>query len=61
MKVKALISFCGVESMAMGEVRDIDKSIAKDLINAKYVEAVGKEEDKHESKDAKTRNRAKRK
>lgn len=60
MKVKALVSFSGLESMAMGEVKDIDESIAKDLLHAKYVEAIGKE-DKHESKNAKASNRAKRK
>jgi hypothetical protein len=44
MKVKALISFSGVESMAMDEVKDIlDESIVKDLLRAGYVEEVKEE------------------
>ena len=60
MRVKALISFSGIESMAMGEVKDIDESIAKDLLRVKYVEEIGKE-DKHENQDVKGGNRKKRK
>lgn len=42
MKVKALVSFAGVNvSMAMGEVGEIPDPIAKDLIKAKYVEQIG--------------------
>ena len=41
MKVKALTSFSGVESMAMGEIKEIlDESIVKDLLRAGYVEEV---------------------
>ena len=44
MLYKALVSFCGVESMAMGEVKDIkDDLIAKDLLKAGYIEKVRKE------------------
>lgn len=35
---KALVSFSGLISMAMGEVRDIpDKSVVKDLLKAGYI------------------------
>ena len=60
MKVKALVSFTGLVSMAMDEVKDIDESIAKDLLKAKYVEEVGKE-DKYENKVSQSGNRKKRK
>ena len=41
MKYKALVSFVGAVSMAKGEIREIaDSSIAKDLLSAKYIEAV---------------------
>lgn len=36
---RALVSFSGLVSMAMGETREItDKSIAKDLLKAGYIE-----------------------
>lgn len=39
MKYRALISFSGNITMAMGEVREIDnKDIANDLLNAGYIE-----------------------
>jgi hypothetical protein len=39
MKYKALVSFTGLMSMAMGEVREIsDPSISSDLIKAGYIE-----------------------
>lgn len=39
MKYKALVSFTGLLSMAMGEVRDIsDPSISSDLVKAGYIE-----------------------
>lgn len=39
MKYRALISFSGNITMAMGEVREIDnKCIANDLLNAGYIE-----------------------
>lgn len=38
---KALVTFCGKVSMAVGEVRDIeDKSIASDLLKAHYIEEI---------------------
>lgn len=38
---KALISFSGLVSMTVGEVREIsDKSIVKDLLEAGYIEEV---------------------
>jgi len=38
---RALISFSGLVSMAMGEVRDIsDPSIVQDLLKAGYIEPV---------------------
>lgn len=44
MKVKARVSFCGVVSMRMGEVRDItDKPVLTDLLNAGYIEEVKEE------------------
>ena len=44
---KALKSFCGLVSMAEGEVREIsDLAIAKDLLKAGYIEKVKKEEKK---------------
>lgn len=41
MRYKALVSFTGIISMAMGDVREIsDTSVAKDLLNAGYVEEI---------------------
>jgi len=41
MKYKALMSFTGKVSMTMDEVREIsDQSIAKDLLQAGYIEEV---------------------
>lgn len=40
MKIKALCSFCGVVSMAEGEIRDCENEyVVKDLLKAGYVEA----------------------
>lgn len=40
-KVKAKVSFAGVVTMGIGEVRDItDKAIVKDLVQAGYVEEI---------------------
>ena len=49
---KALISFSGVISMACGEVREIsDRAIAKDLLEAGYIEKIITEKDnKNEAK-----------
>lgn len=39
MKYRALISFSGLLSMSMGDVREIsDKDIVKDLLKAGYIE-----------------------
>lgn len=41
MLVKAIESFAGKVSMTVGEVREIaDEAIAKDLLNAGYIEEV---------------------
>ena len=41
MKVKALVSFSGIISMAVGEVADIsEKEVLTDLLKAGYVEEV---------------------
>lgn len=41
MQYKALLSFSGVVSMAMGEIKEIkDESIANDLLNVGYIEEV---------------------
>lgn len=41
MKYKALVSFTGKVSMTMDEVREIsDKSVAKDLLQAGYIEEI---------------------
>lgn len=41
MMYKALVSFTGLVSMAVGDVREIsDVSIAKDLLKAGYIEEV---------------------
>ena len=52
MKYKALISFTGKISMAMGEIRDIsDPPIEKDLVDAGYIKPV--EEEKKTTKPTK--------
>lgn len=51
---KALISFGGLVSMTVGEVRDIpDKSIVKDLLEAGYIEEVKPTEKTAKKKPAK--------
>ena len=41
MKIKAKVSFCGVLSMGVGEVRECtDKELLADLLRAGYVEEV---------------------
>ena len=41
MLYKALVSFSGVVSMAMGEIKEIeDESIANDLLNVGYIEKI---------------------
>ncbi len=54
MKYKALVSFSGLVSMTMDEVREIsDQSIVKDLLKAGYIMEMKAEEQK------KTRSRKK--
>lgn len=49
MLVKALISFCGIESMASGEIKEItDKYVIDDLVKAGYIEKMNPE--KHAKK-----------
>ena len=51
---RALVSFSGIVSMAMGEVREIpDSSIADDLLRAGYIMKV--EPEKPEKKETKPR------
>jgi hypothetical protein len=51
MKIKALISFSGVFSMAVGEVRECsDKVILQDLLQAGYVEEAKPEKSKKDVK-----------
>lgn len=51
MLYKALISFTGLISMAEGDVREIsDVALAKDLVDAKYIEEVEKKETKAPTK-----------
>jgi hypothetical protein len=41
-KVKAKISFAGIVTMGVGDVREVDSVIADDLLRAGYVEMVEK-------------------
>lgn len=55
MMYKALLSFTGLVSMAMGDVKEIsDASIAKDLLKAGYIEEV-KEKTKSPKRKEKTK------
>ena len=54
MLYKALVSFSGLISMAMDEVREIsDQSIVDDLLKAKYIEPVEAEEKPKAKKETK--------
>lgn len=58
MAYRALVSFAGALSMAQGEVIDkIDDEIAKDLLKAGYIEAVGGDKPKTDksSKSSRTK------
>ena len=63
MQYKAIVSFSGKVSMAMGQVRDIsDESLAKDLLRAGYIiplEAKPKEEKAEDVKVEKPKTRRK--
>ena len=40
-KYEALVSFCGLVTMAKGEVKEIaDEKVVKDLLKAKYIKEV---------------------
>lgn len=61
---RALLSFSGVVSMAMGEVKEItDQDIANDLLNAGYIEEVkeANTQQVEKAKGAKTQRGGKRK
>ena len=52
---RALTSFSGIISMAVGEIREIsDPSIVKDLINAGYIMKLEPEEPKPKTRRKKT-------
>ena len=59
MKYKATISFTGVVSMAMGEVKELDSSLAENLVKVGYLiplegkKAEPKEEPVEEVKETK--------
>ncbi len=56
---RALVSFSGLISMAQDEVREIsDKEIAKDLLNARYIEEVTPDEPKPIKKSTKKKKKA---
>lgn len=50
MEIRALVSFAGGVSMAKGEERAVSESLAADLIQAGYAEAVRKGEKRDEVK-----------
>ena len=51
MKYKALISFSGTVSAVKGDTVEIaDKEVAKDLLNAKYIEEIKKPTPKTDTK-----------
>lgn len=52
MRYKALVSFSGQISMAMGEVREIsDQSIVDDLLKARYIISIEPKEEKAKTDD----------
>lgn len=54
MQYKALISFSGLISMSMGEVREItDQKIVNDLLNAGYIEKIIEIKKEEEAKKTK--------
>lgn len=59
MKIEALVSFCGVLSMAKGEIRDYsDMAVVSDLLDAGYVKEVTKSAESVENKPKATTRRA---
>ena len=60
MLYKALVSFSGTISMAMGEVREItDEPIADDLLKAHYIEAFVADDKSIEDEPEKAENKPK--
>lgn len=59
MKIEALVSFCGVLSMAKGEIRDYgDMAVVSDLLDAGYVREVEKTAETTENKPKSTTRKA---
>lgn len=59
MKIEALVSFCGVLSMAKGEVRDYsDMAVVSDLLDAGYVREVEETAEPTENKPKSTTRKA---
>lgn len=59
MKIEALVSFCGVLSMAKGEVRDYsDMAVVSDLLDARYVREVTETAEPTENKPKSTTRKA---
>lgn len=51
MKIEALTSFCGVLSMARGEVRDYNnEAVIADLLSAGYIKTVDEQTESAEKK-----------
>lgn len=59
MKIEALVSFCGVLSMAKGEIRDYsDMAVVSDLLDAGYVKEVTESAESVENKPKDTTGKA---
>lgn len=58
MEYRALVSFSGIISMAMGEIREIDdEPIAKDLLRAGYIEELKEMDTKVAESSKETKNK----
>lgn len=58
MAYRALVSFSGIISMAMGEIREIDdEPIAKDLLRAGYIEELKEMDSKVAESSKETKNK----
>lgn len=58
MEYRALVSFSGIISMAMGETREInDNSVVKDLLNAGYIEELKETKIEEVEKPKETKNK----
>lgn len=59
MRIEALVSFCGVLSMAKGEVRDYgNEAVVSDLLNAGYVKEVPESAEHTENRPKSTTRKA---